>query len=78
MVFISYPTEIKRVIYTTNAIESVNSQLRKVIRNKKVFPNDMAVFKIFYLAIENITKKMSNAHSKLKYSNCSFYDKIWR
>jgi transposase-like protein len=57
MVFISYPAEIKRVIYTTNAIESVNSQLRKVIRNKKVFPNDMSVFKIFYLAIENITKK---------------------
>ncbi|BET38251.1 transposase [Spiroplasma ixodetis] len=56
MVFISYPAEIKRVIYTTNAIESVNSQLRKVIRNKKVFPNDMAFFKIFYLAIENITK----------------------
>jgi transposase-like protein len=57
MVFISYPAEIKRVIYTTNAIESVNSQLRKVIRNKKVFPNDMSVFKIFYLAIENIIKK---------------------
>jgi len=57
MVFINYPAEIKRVIYTTNAIESVNSQLPKVIRNKKVFPNDMAVFKIFYLAIENIIKK---------------------
>ncbi len=57
MIFISYPPEIKRVIYTTNSIESVNSQLRKVIRNKKVFPNDMAVFKIFYLAIENISKK---------------------
>ncbi len=56
MVFISYPAEIKRVIYTTNAIESVNSQLRKVIRNKKVFSNDRAVFKIFYLAIENMTK----------------------
>lgn len=57
MIFIGYPAEIKRVIYTTNAIESVNSKLRKVIRNKKVFPNDMAVFKIFCLAIENITKK---------------------
>ncbi|BET38166.1 transposase [Spiroplasma ixodetis] len=37
MFFISYPAEIKRVIYTANAIESVNSQLRKVIRNKKFF-----------------------------------------
>ncbi|BDT04339.1 hypothetical protein SHM_19850 [Spiroplasma ixodetis] len=51
------------MIYTTNAIESVNSQLRKIIRNKKVFPNDMAVFKIFYLAIENITK---NEHCLFK------------
>ncbi|MBP1525664.1 MAG: transposase [Spiroplasma ixodetis] len=48
IVFISYPTEIKRVIYTTNAIEFVNSQLRKVIRNKKVFPNDMSVFIYFF------------------------------
>lgn len=57
MIFISYPPAIRKVIYTTNAVESVNSQLRKVTRNKKVFPNDMSVFKIFYLAIEAMTKK---------------------
>ncbi|WP_174480483.1 IS256 family transposase [Spiroplasma endosymbiont of Danaus chrysippus] len=80
MVFISYPAEIKRVIYTTNAIESVNSQLRKVIRNKKVFPNDMAVFKIFYLAIENITKKwtlpIQNWNTAIAHFMIKFEDRI--
>ncbi|BET39561.1 IS256 family transposase [Spiroplasma ixodetis] len=80
MVFISYPAEIKRVIYTTNAIESVNSQLRKVIRNKKVFPNDMAVFKIFYLAIENITKKwtlpIQNWNTAIAHFMIKFKDRI--
>ncbi len=56
MIFITYPLAIKKVIYTTNAVESVNSQLRKVTRNKKVFPNDMSVFKIFYLEIESMAK----------------------
>ncbi|WP_425377585.1 IS256 family transposase [Spiroplasma endosymbiont of Aleiodes alternator] len=80
IVFISYPAEIKRVIYTTNAIESVNSQLRKFIRNKKVFPNDMAVFKIFYLAIENITKKwtmpIQNWNTAIAHFMIKFEDRI--
>jgi putative transposase len=57
--FLEYPQAIRRVIYTTNAIESFNSQLRKVTKNKRVFPNDNSVFKTLYLAIENITKKWS-------------------
>ncbi len=56
-IFLQYPSEIRRVIYTTNAIESLNSQLRKVTKNKRVFPNDDAVFKTLYLAIEYISKK---------------------
>ncbi|WP_410519930.1 transposase [Candidatus Lariskella endosymbiont of Epinotia ramella] len=44
-------------MYTTNAIESLNSQLRKVTRNKRVFPNDDSVFKVLYLTIDYITKK---------------------
>ena len=60
MVFLEYPQAIRRVIYTTNAIESFNSQLRKVTKNKRVFPNDTSVFKTLYLAIENITKKWSS------------------
>lgn len=54
-----YPEEIRKVIYTTNAIESVNMTLRKVTRNHRIFPSDEAVYKVLYLAIQNITKKWS-------------------
>ncbi|WP_341791240.1 IS256 family transposase [Rickettsia endosymbiont of Gonocerus acuteangulatus] len=57
MVFLGYPEAIRKVIYTTNSVESVNSQLRKVTKNKRVFPNDNAVFKTLYLAIDYMTKK---------------------
>ena len=53
----SYTSEIRKVIYTTNAIESLNMTLRKVIKNKRAFPNDTAVFKTMYLAILNISKR---------------------
>lgn len=59
MIFLGYPEEIRKIIYTTNAVESVNSQLRKVTKNKRVFPNDNAVFKSLYLAIDYMTKKWS-------------------
>ena len=59
MIFLQYPEEIRKVIYTTNAIESLNSQLRKVTKNKKVFPSNEAVFKSLYLAIEYISQKWS-------------------
>ena len=52
-----YPMEIRRVIYTTNAIESVNRSLRKVIKTKAVFPSEDAVFRLMYLALNNISKK---------------------
>ncbi|MCE3269578.1 MAG: family transposase [Burkholderiales bacterium] len=52
-----YTTEIRKVIYTTNAIESLNMTLRKVMKNKRVFPNDTAVFKTMYLAILNISRR---------------------
>ena len=52
-----YPMEIRRVIYTTNAIESVNRSLRKVIKTKAVFPSEDAVFRLMYLALNNIAKK---------------------
>ena len=55
--FFSYQHDIRRAIYTTNAIESLNMSLRKVIKNKRVFPSDDAVFKLIYLAIHNIAKK---------------------
>ena len=45
------------MIYTTNAIESLNMTLRKIIKNRAMFPSDEAVFKILYLALKNISKK---------------------
>jgi len=55
--FFAYPPDIKKVIYTTNAIESLNMSLRKVTKNRGSFPNDEAMFKLLYLALNNITKK---------------------
>jgi len=55
--FFAYPPEIRQVIYTTNAIESLNMTLRKVIKNKRVFPSDEAAFKQIYLSLQNISKK---------------------
>ena len=57
MIFLQYPEAIRRIIYTTNAIESLNNQLRKVTRNKRVFPSDESVFKTLYLTINYITAK---------------------
>jgi len=53
----SYPTDIRKAIYTTNAIESLNMSLRKVTKNRGHFPNDEAMFKLLYLALKNIAKK---------------------
>ena len=55
--FFQYPEELRRLVYTTNPIESVNRQLRKVTKNKGVFPTDNSLLKMAYLAIMNITKK---------------------
>ena len=52
-----YPMEIRRVIYTTNAIKSLNRSLRKVVKTKAVFPDEASVFKLMYLAMNNISKK---------------------
>jgi len=53
----SYPPEIRKAIYTTNAIESLNMSLRKVTKNRGSFPNDEAMLKLLYLALKNIEKK---------------------
>ena len=55
--FFDYPPEIRKVIYTTNAIESVNMSLRKVTKNRGSFPSDEALMKLFYLALRNISQK---------------------
>jgi len=57
--FFKYPVELRRIVYTTNAIESLHSQMRKNIANRKVFPNDESVFKILFLNIRNFTNRWS-------------------
>ena len=57
IIFLQYPEAIRKIIYTTNSIESLNSQLRKVTKNKRVFPSDESVFKTLYLTINYITAK---------------------
>ncbi len=55
--FFAYPEEIRRVIYTTNAIEAVNRSLRKVLKTRGALPSDESLFKLLYLALRNITRK---------------------
>jgi len=55
--FMSYPEDIRKSIYTTNAIESLNMKLRKVTKNRGHFPSDEAMFKLIYLPLKNIEKK---------------------
>ena len=50
--FFEYPKDIRKVIYTTNAIESLNSVIRTAVNKRKVFPSDQAAFKVVYLATE--------------------------
>jgi transposase-like protein len=57
VIFLAYPEKIRKIIYTTNSIESVNSCFRKVSKNKRSFPNDESVLKLFYLSVDKMTKK---------------------
>ena len=55
--YFKYPDAVRRLIYTTNAIEGFNRQLRKVTKSKTVFPTDDSLLKMLYLAMMDITKK---------------------
>ena len=59
--FFAFPPEVRRVIYTTNAIESVNARLRKIIKTRGHFPSDEAATKLIWLALRNITKDWGRA-----------------
>jgi putative transposase len=65
--FLAFPPDLRRIIYTTNAIESLNYQLRKIIKNRGHFPNDQAAVKLLWLAICNIEDKRARERQK-------FYD----
>ena len=55
--FFAFPPEVRRLIYTTNSLESVHTQLRKIIKTRGHFQNDDAATKLIWLALRNITAK---------------------
>jgi putative transposase len=57
MVFFNYSPEIRKVIYTTNAVESLNYSLRKLLKTRRAFPNDDSIVKILFLEINRVAKK---------------------
>ncbi len=64
--FFAFPPEVRRVIYTTNAIESVNARLRKIIKTRGHIPSDDAVTKLIWLALRNITEDWGRAANNWK------------
>jgi putative transposase len=55
--FFAFPAEIRKVIYTTNAVESLNMSLRKIIKTRGSFPNEESAIRLLYLALRNHSKK---------------------
>lgn len=76
----AFPEMIRRVIYTTNAIESVNSTLRKVTQAHRIFPSDDAVYKVLYLAVQTVTKHwtvpISNWKAALNWFALAFSERM--
>jgi putative transposase len=64
--FLEFPPEVRRVIYTTNSIESLNYGIRKIIKNRGHFPNDTAAVKLIWLAIRNIEDKAARRRAREK------------
>src|SRR5205085_5218533 len=62
--FLKYPVELRRMIYTTNAIESLHSQMRKNIASRKTFPTDESVIKILFLNIRKFTNRWNQHHTR--------------
>jgi transposase-like protein len=60
--FFKYPPEVRTLIYTTNPIESLHRQIKKVSKNKASFPNEQALIKLVYLAVEEAAKKWTMRH----------------
>lgn len=78
--YLSYPEEIRRIIYTTNAVEALHRQFRKVTKTKSLFPNDESLRKILFLSYKNIAQKWKGSISKwqviLNYLNIIFKERL--
>ena len=55
--FFAFPPEVRRIIYTTNAVESLNMSMRKIIKMRASFPSEQAALKLLYLALKNVSAK---------------------
>ncbi len=64
--FFAFPPDVRRIIYTTNAIESVHARLRKIIKTRGHFPSDEAASKLIWLALRNITADWRRATREWK------------
>jgi transposase-like protein len=76
--YFQYDESIRKLIYTTNAVEGFHRQIRKVTKTKGAFPNDMALLKLIYLATMNVFKKMDTTASELGAYRAAAMHKIWR
>ena len=76
--FFAFPPDVRRLIYTTNALESVNAQLRKIIKTRGHFPNDDAATKLIWLALRNITAKWERTALLLAAGDESICDSLRR
>jgi putative transposase len=70
--FFGFPVAIRRILYTTNAIESLHMQLRKALKTRGHFPNDEAALKLLYLVLRNVTKRWSRAPREWKAAMTQF------
>ena len=81
-VFFDFPPEIRKVIYTTNAIESLNYSMRRILKKRGAFPNDESIMKLLYLGLNNVAKKwtmpVQNWKSALNQFAILFGDRIPR
>ena len=64
--YFKYPEDIRRIIYTTNSIEAVHRQFRKLTKTKGGFPNDDSLLKLLYMGIQNASKKWDDAEPELE------------
>ena len=74
--FFAFPAEIRKVIYTTNAVESLNMSLRKALKPRMAFPSEEAALKVMYLALRNLIRKWEQVRDWKAALNC--FTVLWQ
>jgi putative transposase len=73
--FFAFPAEVRKIVYTTNAVESLHSSLRKAIKTRRAFPSEEAALKLLYLAVQNRTTKWHTVQFWREALNC--FEMLW-